>query len=199
MPLNVRRFCTSVLLVFVGFIFSIHAQTVAQSPQPLPQTPPQPAPTSGDIMRERIAKAKAFVAVRNYNAAIYELENIRKESADASVQGVVNVLLMNSYLEQGDYKRAQDLLTGFYTQQKTTKPNASATYMAIAGQVIKGARSRVERYRALGLNVGDRTLPLEATNDLEKMRETLELVITQSKEIGQTKAKSADAMMLLEE
>ena len=150
-------------------------------------------------MRERISKAKAFIAVRNYNAAIYELENLRKESGDASVQGVVNVLLMNSYLEQGDYRRAQELLNEFYAQQKTTKPNASASYMAVAGQVVKGARSRVERYRALGLNVGDRTLPLEALNDLEKMRETLELVITQSKEIGKTPAKTADAMMLLEE
>src|SRR5258708_8664201 len=203
MPLNVRRFCTSVLLVFVSFILETQAQTVAQRPQLVPQsspqTAPQTAPTSGDVMRERISKAKAFIAVRNYNAAIYELENIRKESGDQAVQGVVNVLLMNSYLEQGDYKRAQDLLNQFYAQQKTTRPNASASYMAVAGQVVKGARSRVERYRALGLNVGDRTLPLEALNDLERMRETLELVITQSKEIGSDKKKSADAIMLLEE
>ena len=76
-------------------------------------------------MRERISKAKAFIAVRNYNAAIYELENIRRESSDAALLGVVNVLLMNSYLEQGDYKRAQDLLSEFYNAQKTTKANAS--------------------------------------------------------------------------
>ncbi|MEQ1645800.1 MAG: TonB family protein [Pyrinomonadaceae bacterium] len=150
-------------------------------------------------MRERISKAKAFIAVRNYNAAIYELENIRKETNDAAVQAVVNVLLMNSYLEQGDYKRGHDLLNEFYAQQKTTKANASANYMAVASQVIKGARSRADRYKALGLSVSDRTLPLEALNDLEKMRETLELVVTQSKEIGQTPAKTSDAMALLEE
>ena len=75
-------------------------------------------PTSGDAMRDRISKSKAFIAVRNYNAAIYELENIRKETSDVSVQGVVSVLLMNSYLEQGDYKRAQDLLGEFYTAAK---------------------------------------------------------------------------------
>jgi len=195
MPLNVRRFYTSVLLVLVSFIAVSHAQTAT------PEAPAAtlPAPTSGDVMRERISKAKAFIAVRNYNAAIYELENIRKESGDTAVQAVVNVLLMNSYLEQGDYKRAQDLLTEFYTIQKTTKPNASASYMSVAGQIIKSSRNRVERYRALGLSVSDRTLPLEATNDLEKMRETLELVITQSKEIGTNKVKTADAMMLLEE
>jgi TonB family protein len=150
-------------------------------------------------MRERISKAKALIVVRNYNAAIYELENIRRESADSAVLGVVSVLLMDSYLEQGDFKRAQDLLNQFYAAQKTTKANASASYMAIAGQVVKSARSRAERYRALGLSVSDRTLPLEALNDLEKMRETLELVITQSKEIGSDKAKTSDAMALLEE
>ena len=194
MPLNVRRFYTSVLLVLVSFILVSQAQTVTP-----PVTAPLQTPTSGDVMRERISKAKAFIAVRNYNAAIYELENIRKESGDVAVQGVVNVLLMNSYLEQGDYKRAQDLLNEFYDLQKTTRPNAAASYAAVAGQVVKGARNRVERYRALGLSVADRTLPLEALNDLEKMRETLELVIAQSKENGKTPAKTADAMGLLEE
>ena len=194
MPLNVRRFYTSVLLVLVSFILVSQAQTVTP-----PVTAPLQTPTSGDVMRERISKAKAFIAVRNYNAAIYELENIRKESGDVAVQGVVNVLLMNSYLEQGDYKRAQDLLNQFYAAQKTSRPNAAASYAAVAGQVVKGARNRVERYRALGLSVADRTLPLEALNDLEKMRETLELVIAQSKENGKTPAKTADAMGLLEE
>ncbi|CAN5492870.1 hypothetical protein BH10ACI2_BH10ACI2_08840 [soil metagenome] len=195
MPLNVRRYYTSVLLVLFCFMIAGHAQTV---PAPSPAIA-APAPTSGDIMRERISKAKAFIVVRNYNAAIYELENIRKESGDPTVQGVVNVLLMNSYLEQGDYKRAQDLLNEFYKIQKTTKPNAVASYIAVAGQVVKGARNRAERYRALGLSVSDRTLPLEALNDLEKMRETVEIVITQSKEIGADKAKSADGMAMLEE
>ncbi|MEO6049878.1 MAG: TonB family protein [Pyrinomonadaceae bacterium] len=200
MPLNVRRFYTSVfgvLLVFVSFISFAEAQTVPSAA--VPQTVIAPAPTSGDVMRERISKAKAFIAVRNYNAAIYELENIRRETSDTTVHGALNVLLMNSYLEQGDYKRAQDLLSEFYAAQKTAKPNAWASYMAVAGQVVKGARSRVERYRALGLSVSDRTLPLEALTDLEKMRETLELVITQSKEIGGDKAKSSDGMALLEE
>ena len=200
MPLNVRRYYTSILLGLVGFVSFAGAQTVppptATAALPAASVP---APTSGDITRERISKAKAFIVVRNYNAAIYELENIRKESGDTVVQGVVNVLLMNSYLEQGDYKRAQDLLNEFFRIQKTTKPNALASYMSVAGQVVKGARSRAERYKALGLSVSDRTLPLEALNDLEKMRETLEIVITQSKELGTEKVKLADAMAMLEE
>ena len=204
-PLNVRRFYMSVskffavVVVLVGSVLFAQAQTVPPATPPPAIQPQMGPPTSGDVMRDRISKSKAFIAVRNYNAAIYELENIRKETSDMAVQGVVNVLLMNSYLEQGDYKRAQDLLGEFYNLQKANKTNASASYMAVAGQIIKGARNRVERYRALGLSVSDRTLPLEALNDLEKMRETLELVITQSKEIGADKAKSSDAMLMLEE
>jgi TonB family protein len=204
MPLNVRRLCTSVFLVFVSLLITAGAQTVppvkpTASPTVTPPVSPQTAPTSGDVMRERITKAKAFIAVRNYNAAIYELENIRRETADPAVQGVTIVLLMNSYLEQGDFKRAQDFLTEFYNAQKTTKPNANQFYNAVAGQVIKGARSRAERYRGLGLSLTDRTLPLEAMNDLDRMRETLELVITQSKEIAKDSKKTAGAMVLVEE
>ena len=185
MPLNVRRFCTSVFLV----LFGLFTLTVAQTT----------APTSGDVMRDRISKAKAYIAVRNYNAAIYELENIRRESNDQAVQSVVNVLLMNSYLEMSDYKRAQDLLNDFYAAQKANKPNAQANYFAVAGQIVRGARNRVDRYSALGLNVADRTLPLEAVNDIEKMRDTLEVVIAQTKDISKEKNKTSDALALLEE
>ncbi len=177
MPLDVRRFCTSVLLVF---LFSILTD----------------AQTSADVMRERVAKAKAFIAVKNYNAAIYELENIRRETKEPAVNGVINVLLMNSYLEQSDYKRAQEFLKELSIDKK---PNASASYLAAAGQVVKGARNQIERYRALGLSVSDRNLPLEALTDVEKMRETLELVVEQSKVLGKDKTKTSDAMALLEE
>lgn len=209
MPVNVRRFCTSVLVIVSGSGALLYAQTV---PENQPVNPPQPqttavtpivtpvrTATSAEIMRERISKAKAFIAVRNYNAAIYELENIRRETSDASVQAVTTVLLMNSYLEQGDYKRAQDFLTQAFNTQKTNKPGSADVYNAIAGQVIKGARTKVERYKSLGLMVADRNLPLEAINDIERMRETLEVVITQAKENGKETAKANTAMALLEE
>lgn len=198
MPLNVRGFCTSVLLIIPLSIVGLQAQ-INPSPTPIPTPTPTAVPTSGDVMRDRISKAKAFIVVRNYNAAIYELENIRRETADPSVHAVVNVLLMNSYLEQGDFKRAQEFLTEAYAAQKASKPNSAQFYNAVASQAVKGARSRAERYNALGLSVADRTLPLEAANDLEKMRETLEIVITQSKEIAKDPKKTADAMALVEE
>ena len=83
MPLNVKRICTSVLLVLFSSVLVAQAQTIDPS-----QTIQPPAPTSGDVMRDRISKAKAFIVVRNYNAAIYELENIRRETADTSVQAL---------------------------------------------------------------------------------------------------------------
>lgn len=208
MPVKVRRFSTSVLLNITALGVCTYAQTQPQTPpadqQQVTQTPPAQtvpikAPTSAEIMRDRISKAKAFIAVRNYNAAIYELENIRRETSDASVQAVTTVLLMNSYLEQGDYKRAQDFLTEAYNVQKSGRAGSADIYNAIAGQVVKGARTKVERYKSLGLMVGDRNLPLEAVNDVERMRETVELVITQAKENGKDRAKATTAMALLEE
>lgn len=182
MPLNVRRFCTSLFLVVFGF-FTIFAQT----------------PTSGDVMRGRISKAKALIAVRNYNGAIYELENIRRETGDQTVHGVINVLLMNCFLEQGDYKRAQTFLSDLFNGIKSNKPNAAANYYAAAGQVIKGAKNQSERFKSLGLSVSDRNLEPLAVTDLESMRQTLEKVIDDSKIVAKDPKQTANAFALLEE
>lgn len=184
MPLNVRRLFASVFLVVFSF-FIINAQTNA--------------PTSGEVMRARISKAKAFIAVKNYNAAIYELENIRRETNDQTVHGVLNVLLINCYLEQGDYKRAQDFLATLFNDIKANKPNAAANYYAAAGQVIKGARNQSERYKALGLTVSDRNLPPEAATDLENMRGTLEKVVEQSRTLSKDTKQTSNASVLMEE
>ena len=206
MPLNVRRFIASVAFAILGFVLADAQTAPPVNSSPPPQTasntagaPKISAPTSAEIMRERISKAKAFIAVKNFNAAIYELENIRRETGDQTVHGVVNVLLMNSYLEQSDYKRAQEFLKELYNQQKSGKGTPSPHYFAVAGQVVKGARNQLDRYKALGLTVSDRNLPLEASVDVEKMRETLEIVVEHSKTIGKEKGKTADAMALLEE
>lgn len=180
MPLNVRRLGASVSLVLI-FVFGIFAQS----------------PTSVDVMRSRISKAKAFVAIKNYAAAIYELEGIKRETNDATVNSVVQVMLMNCYLEQLDYKRAQALLTETFNSQKSNKPNAN--YFAVAGQIVRGAKNQSDRYKSLGLSVSDRNLPTEAVADVEKMRETVEMVVTQSKNLGENKKLIADSMALLEE
>jgi len=208
MPLNVGRNFTSVFLVLSALISAATAQAPQATQNPpapantaetVPTQPIAKAPTAAEVMRDRISKAKAFIAVRNYYAAINELENIRRETSDQSVIAVTNVLLMNSYLEQGDHKKAQALLNQFYAEQKTTKQNALTSYGIVAGQIVNSVRRQADRYRALGLSINDRNLPLEALNDLEKMRETVEIVITQTKEMSADKAKSATALGLMEE
>jgi periplasmic protein TonB len=184
MPLNVRRIGVVVFLVLVS-VFGVLAQSQS--------------PTSADVMRERVTKAKAYIAVKNFNAAIYELEGIRRETSDATVHGVVNVILMSCYLEQGDYKRAQSFLNELFNAQKANKPNAAQNYFAVAAQVVKGARNQFDRYKSLGLTVNDRNLPPDAVADIEKMRETVEMVITQSKTMSADKAKASNAFALVEE
>lgn len=202
MPVNVRRFCSSVLLGLFSFFAIINGQTQTATPEPAPQAASinvAKAPSSAEIMRDRISKAKAFIAVRNYAAAAYELENIRRETSDPSVNGVVNVLLMNSYLEQGDYKRAGDLLGTHFEAYKRNNANSAGYYQSVAGQVVRGARSQIERYRSFGLLVSDRNLPLEAIRDIEAMRVLLESVIEQSKASLADASKAASATALLEE
>lgn len=204
MPLNVRRFFTSFLLSLFTFIVA-DAQTI--TPTTTPTTAPttvvtttKPStPTTADVMRQRVSKAKAFIVVKNYNAAIYELENIRRETNDTNIHAMLNVLLMHSYLEQTDYKRAQEFLANLYKDLKGKKPSAEMNYYAAAGQVIKGAKNQLDRYKSVGLTVSDRNLPLEALVDIDKMRETLETVITQSKDLGADKKQSVTALPLLEE
>jgi TonB family protein len=186
MPLKIKTYSTAFLLI-IAFVFT----AIAQETTPVVMS-------SADVMRERVAKARAYIVVKNYGAAIYELNNIKRESADPTVHGVVNVLLMNSFLEQGDYKNAQNFLNDLSKDLKANKPNAAANYFAVASQVVKGAKSQFERYRALGFNVSDRNLPKPATDDIEKMRETLELVITQSKELGKDAKNMDNTMALLE-
>lgn len=186
MPLKIKTISTSFLLL-ITFAFTAFGQ----------ETTPAVL-SSADIMRERVAKAKAYIVIKNYNAAIYELNNIKNESADPTVHSVANVLLMSSFLEQGDYKGAQDFLNTLSKDLKANKPNAQANYFAVASQVIRNAKTHLERYRALGFNVSDRSLPAPATADIEKMRETLELVVAQSKEFGKDAKNMDNAMALLE-
>ncbi len=186
MPIKIKTYSTTFLLI-ATFVFTAFGQDTTPVVM-----------SSADVMRERVAKARAFIVVKNYPAAIYELNNIKRESADPTVHSVVNVLLMNSFLEQGDYKQAQDFLNTLAKDLKSNKPNATANYFAVGSQVIKNAKNQLERYRALGFNVSDRNLPKPATDDIEKMRETLELVVAQSKELGNDARNMDNAVALLE-
>jgi periplasmic protein TonB len=178
MPLNVKSFWASCLLVLLIAI-AVSAQT-------------------DEAMRQKMARARAFIATKNYNAAVYELDGIRRDTKDESVQSVALTMLMNVYLEQGDYRRAQDLLVDTFNGQKTTK-KVSQTYYSVASQVVRGSKSQVERYKSFGLSVKDQNLPTEATAEIEKMRETLEMIVKQSEELSDAKKQQDDSISLLEE
>jgi periplasmic protein TonB len=178
MPLNVKSFWASCLLVLLLAV-AVSAQT-------------------DEAMRQKMARARAFIATKNYNAAVYELDGIRRDTKDESVQSVALTMLMNVYLEQGDYRRAQDLLIETYNGQKTTK-KVSQTYYSVASQVVRGSKAQVERYKSFGLSIKDQSLPTEATAEIEKMRETLEMIVKQSEELSDAKKQSDDSISLLEE
>jgi protein TonB len=57
----------------------------------------------------------------------------------------------------------------------------------------------MERYRALGLSVADPSLPKDAVADVDKMRETLEKVVEQTKVLSKDKTQTSNAMALMEE
>lgn len=185
----------AVFMIFAAFL------TVAAQDGPktttlseLKSSSPPATPTTAEVMRDRIATAKAYLVVKNYPAAVYELENIRRETNDPTVNRVLNVLLMHAYLEQGDYQKAQAFLKELHKN-----PAKALDYFAVAGQVISGARTQLARYKALGVSVSDTTLPDEAKEDLDQMRETLELVATQSELIGKRKEMAGTAFAVLEE
>jgi TonB family protein len=151
-------------------------------------------PTTAEVMRGRIEAAKANLVVKNYAAAIYDLENIRRETNEPTVNRVLNVLLMHAYLEQGEYKKAQNFL-----KELRKEPFRNEDYFAVAGQVVKGARTQIARYVSLGVSTSGVSLPKTAQDDLDSMRETLELVISQSREIGKKKELASMASVVVEE
>jgi TonB family protein len=108
-------------------------------------------------------------------------------------------MLMDVYLEQADYTRAQNLLEQTYNSRSPKDEGATRNYFALAGQVVNGAREHIARYRTFGMNVSDRDLPAEAVNDLNRLRLLLEKVRDQAKALSADNDKATDSAALLEE
>lgn len=156
------------------------------------------ATTDTDAMR-RITRARALAAIGSFQAALTELEPMRQANTDASMQDVVRILVMNIYLQQTDYTRAQKLLDEIFDARKGKDEHTTRAYFALAGQVINGVRAHVERYRTFGLNTGDAELPAEARNDLDRVRLLLERLIEQARQIYEEDVERTDTMALLED
>jgi TonB family protein len=183
MPRRARQ-----ILIIVAVLAGLSLPIAAQSPL-----------SAAEVMRNRISRAKALIAMRNHTAAVFELENLRRETNDPSVLNVVNVLLMNCFVEQGDFRKAEELVVGFYEGTRANRLNASNNYFAVAGQAVKSARSLADRYKSLGLLVNDPNLPPDAVADLERTRVLLERIVSQAKTLGTERSIGVNAMALLEE
>ncbi len=158
-------------------------------------SPDQTTPT----IQTRIERARALAAAHQLATAAGELESIRATTTDDAARNVTSVMLMNIYLEEGSYARAESLLDETFRAQSGRKDRSIHTYFALAGQAVNGARAHLARYRSFGINVSDSGLPAEAVSDLDRLRSLLERMIVQAKIIAKNDANAYDSLALLED
>ncbi len=148
---------------------------------------------------QRIERARALAAVHQLPAAAAELENVRASVKDVALRNVTTLMLLGIYLEDGNYGRSQALLEETFQNRAAQKDESIRTYFAAAGQTLNGIRTHLARYRSYGINPTDTNLPAEASADLERVRNLLERVIAQAKEISTEAGRSYDALALQED
>jgi hypothetical protein len=107
-------------------------------------------------------------------------------------------MLMNVYLEEGNYGRAEALLEENFQARSAQKDESLGSYFALAGQAVNGARTHLARYRTFGISTADSNLPAEAVTDLNRLRSLLERMIAQAKEISSARG-AYDSLSLLED
>src|SRR6185436_2073277 len=107
-------------------------------------------------------------------------------------------MLMNVYLEDGNYGRAEALLEETFKSRGVQKDESLGTYFALSGQAVNGARTHLARYRSFGVGTSDANLPAEAVSDLNRLRSLLERMIAQAKEISNGR-RAYDSLSLLED
>lgn len=160
--------------------------------------PSDEVPAVNPVMR-RIERARALAAVHQLQTAATELENVRASVNDVALRNVTTLMLIGIYLEDGNYGRSQALLEEAFTGRAAQKDESIRTYFAAAGQTLNGVRARLARYRNYGMNPSDRDLPAEANTDLERLRNLLERMFAQAKQIATEAGRSYDALALQED
>ena len=175
-------------LILIAAAFAI-GQTTGASEE-VPQVNP---------VYRRIERARALAAVHQLQAAAAELENVRASTTDVALRNGTTLMLLGIYLEDGNYGRSQALLEETFQSRAAQKDESIRTYFAAAGQTLNGIRTHLARFRNYGINPTDANLPAEATADLERVRNLLERVIAQAKEISTEAGRSYDAMALQED
>jgi TonB family protein len=147
----------------------------------------------------KIERARALAAAHQLQNAASELENVRASVSDVALKNITTLMLIGIYLEEGTYGRAQALLDESFQARGAQKDESLRTYFAAAGQTVNGIRSHLARYRSFGINPTDSNLPTEANADLDRVRNLIERVITQAKEIAQEEGRGYDAVALQED
>ena len=187
MPLAPRMLRTvPILIVFLLCCISLPAQSSIDTAKPT------------EVDQRRIERAKALLAAHQLETAATELESVRAATTEPSLRNITSVLLMNVYLEAGNYTRAEALLDESFKSDAGHNEESLRTYFALAGQAINGARSHLARYRSFGINVADVNLQPEAAADLNRLRALIERMVIQAKTISRER-KGYDSLSLLED
>ena len=147
----------------------------------------------------RIERARALAAAHQLSQATTDLENIRATVNDVALRNVTTLMLIGIYLEEGNYVRTQALLEEGFVARAAQKDESLRTYFAMAGQTMIGVRSHLARYRSFGINPSEEGLPVEANTDLDRVRNLLERVAAQAKEVSNEAGRSYDAVALQED
>jgi len=205
------------LILAISIVGAVCAQTPTESPTATPdptatpsnspvtvtQTTETLAPASNpaaasEALRNRITRARALIAAHQLDPAVSDLESVRATAQDNSLKNIASIMLMNVYLEEGNYARASALLEENFQARGSQKDESLGNYFALAGQAVNGARTHIARYRTFGISVTDPTLPVEVLNDLNRLRSFLERMVAQAKEISDAK-RAYDSLSLLED
>ena len=159
-------------------------------------TPTDPS-KSPEALRLRIERARALIAAHRLDTAASELESVRATAQDNAFRNISSIMLMNVYLEEGNYGRAEALLEENFKARAAQKDESLGSYFALAGQAVNGARTHLARYRTFGISTAG-NLPAEAVTDLNRLRSFLERMIAQAKEISSARG-AYDSLSLLED
>ena len=150
-------------------------------------------------LNQHLARARALAAVSKLDAAIAELDGIRRGAGDDVARDVATIMLMGMQFERGDYGQAQLLLDEAFNLRSSRGEKSKQLYFALAGQLMNGARARLERFRQFGLNVRADDLPDEVRKDLDQLRRLLEHVIEQAQRIRAEGGSDSESAALIED
>jgi TonB family protein len=185
-------------LLAISFgVVSMRAQSLA------PTNAAEPA-----TIQSRIERARSLAAIGSFTAAASELETILAGTNDDAVRDVARILLMGVYLKQSNYPRADNLLDESFKARTRGNENTTRVYFALAGSLVNGVRSRLDRYREFGLNAASLELPAEARSDIDQLRVLLERVVEQARQINDeensdsrsnARTRNTDTVALLED